>query len=191
MWLTLGLSLQWGTYISFLVQGNELKNAQEALPIFTQGGPWPSTSNGVQSRKMQCNLRNSQPAYWWGKKEKRKPPCTLSHLIRDCCPLSIYIEKHFSYKYMTNILGWKTICIYKPLLTHLNHKIDGHYSWNTTDLIVSGQPASWTWLGSQHRKRRDHTRCNLKGEGLPCTLIHVIWTKWREQEHFLLKRTKN
>lgn len=38
-WLTLGLSLQWGTYISFLVQGNELKNAQEALPIFTQAGP--------------------------------------------------------------------------------------------------------------------------------------------------------
>ena len=29
--------------------------------------------------------------------------------IEDCCLMSIYTEKHFPYKHMTNIMGWKTI----------------------------------------------------------------------------------
>lgn len=33
---------------------------------------------------------------------------------------------------------------------------------NTTDLIVSDQPISRTWLGSQSRKKREITHCDLK-----------------------------
>lgn len=78
MWLTRGLCLQWVHNMSLLVQGNELQNAQEALPTFTHGGPRPSTSNGVRSRDA-IQPEEHTASILMGKKEKRKENLALSH----------------------------------------------------------------------------------------------------------------
>lgn len=50
------------------------------------------------------------------KKETENHPalCPTLQKVRNCCPLSIYTEKHFPYKYVTNIMDGRPSMFTSP-----------------------------------------------------------------------------
>lgn len=153
-----------------------------------------STSNGVQSRKMQYNLRNTQPAYWWHE------ITTLYFIlpdkkIRDCCPLS-YIERN---TFLTNAWqksqdGRPSTYLQAPLstdgmVTYLNHRIT-HYTPRCHK--IQGSDSVWsTYIlnlirYSKKQKGKDicHTR-TWKGEWMTMHSSSCHRTKKRKQKYFL------
>lgn len=130
MWLTLGLCLQWAHHISLWVQGNELKNAQEALP------PLRTEAHGLlQAMAFKAERRNTtweaHSQHTDGKEGKKKrKPCFVSprEKIRDCCPLSIYTEQHSAYKSKYHGMG-DHLHAYQPCFL----TTDSHLSKPRTD----------------------------------------------------------
>lgn len=194
IWLTLGLCLQWAHHISLWVQGNELKNAQEALP------PLRTEAHGLlQAMAFKAERRNTtweaHSQHTDGKEGKNKrKPCFVSprKKIKDCCPLSIYTEQHSAYKSKYHGMG-DHLHAYQPCFL----TTDSHMSKPRTDGSTSTDGTQYKCLLSLYpnliryqKKKKLH--CTLPSGNRVndhALLLMLPAQRSRKGEHFLFKHT--